>query len=70
MFSIILICLGIAFYCWRDNIKVVSPITAKDVVLITGGCMGLGKALAIECAKKKCKLIILDIRSDLSMELL
>jgi hypothetical protein len=50
MFSIILICLGIAFYCWRDNIKVVLPITAKDVVLITGGCMGLGKALAIEFA--------------------
>jgi NAD(P)-dependent dehydrogenase (short-subunit alcohol dehydrogenase family) len=32
--------------------------------------MGLGKALAIECSKRKCKLVLLDVRSDLSLDLL
>lgn len=70
VYSIILIFIGIAFYCWRDNIKLRFPISNKDVILITGACMGLGKALALELAKKNCKLIILDIRSDLSLDLL
>ncbi|CAD8089813.1 unnamed protein product [Paramecium primaurelia] len=70
MYYLIIIFIGIAWYCWRDNIKCIFPITSKDTILITGACMGLGKALAIECAKKKCKLILLDVRSDLSLDLL
>lgn len=70
MFYIIFFIIGIVWFCWRNNIRVKFPITINDTVLITGACMGLGRALAIECAKKKCKLILLDIRSDLSIDLL
>lgn len=70
MYYIIIIFIGIAWFCWRNNIRVKYPITANDTILITGACMGLGRALAIECSKKKCKLVLLDVRSDLSLDLL
>lgn len=45
-------------------------LTSESTVLITGGCLGLGRELALVFASKhKCNIIIYDIRADLADDL-
>ena len=42
-------------------------LTSESTVLITGGCLGLGKELALLFASKHhCNVIVYDIRDDLA----
>ena len=54
----------------RKLIRKRKVLTPDSTVLITGGCMGLGRSLALTFAKNhKCNIIIYDIRADLSDDL-
>ena len=64
VYSILLILLfKILSHFLKEKLK----LDSQSVVLITGGCMGLGRKTALCFASKhKCNIIILDIREDLS----
>ena len=48
---------------WRPKPLKLDP---DSVVVITGGCMGIGKIMAIEIAQQyHCTIIIVDKRKDL-----
>ncbi|CAD8105057.1 unnamed protein product [Paramecium sonneborni] len=49
----------------QKKIKLDSNVT----VLITGGCMGIGKQMCKLLAMKNCQIIVLDIRKDLADDL-
>ena len=46
---------------------------AEDVILITGGCMGIGRQVALQYAASKCTIVIWDVAVDhfprISMEI-
>lgn len=45
-------------------------LTPDSTILITGGCMGIGRELALMFASNnKCNIIVYDIRADLSESL-
>lgn len=60
-------------YKWIDSYIILkykkskSEITSGTVILITGGCMGIGRQIALNFAEKnKCIIIILDKAEELS----
>ena len=41
----------------------------NSLVVLAGGCMGIGKEMALELARKyQCRLLLIDIRQDLFPE--
>ena len=46
--------------------KTTTKLDKESIVVLTGGCMGIGKQAALIIASTyKCKLVIIDLRKDL-----
>lgn len=65
--TIILVALlaWIIYDTYFRRLPVVTPLATNTTLLITGGCMGIGKQLALKLLKLDCTIIIVDIREDL-----
>jgi len=62
---------AILFLTILKFIKVKKTLSPNSTILITGGCMGLGKEIALNFASNhKCNIIIYDIQTNLSTSLL
>ena len=44
---------------WKSNAKFVK---SQELVLITGGCSGIGEMMAVEFARKGVKVVVLDLK--------
>ena len=58
---LIIIC-KVGAWLW-GKVNAVKPM-AEDVILITGGCMGLGRQVALLYAASKCTIVIWDVAVD------
>ncbi|CAD8089821.1 unnamed protein product [Paramecium primaurelia] len=57
----------LTYFLLRKQKKI--KLDSNMTILITGGCMGIGKQMCKLLAMKQCKIIILDIRKDLIADL-
>lgn len=67
LFSLFIFILWILYRYIKANLGPSRILPKKTVVMITGGCLGLGRQLArIIAQTHRCTLVVWDIRDDLA----
>ena len=65
LWIILIISIVIGIIWNRRPCKISTILDSNKTVMITGGCMGIGRLMVELLLKFNCKVIVLDVRDDL-----